>query len=181
MNDSLMPTPEEFAAGLPREWMRGPQWASESAREEWAPVLAAAASAWETTELASISAGLRSSALVFLTVEEYVRASADCAANGLELTPLAPAGPLQIRAAVHRPGLASCWRSAWVRQDDEAIGQMLGFPACCREFFVRDVDSKRSDAGRLSCRSRVRHGDPPRLGVRLRLRPGGRSPHPRDA
>ena len=43
--------------------------------------------------------------------------------------------------------------------------QLLVGPARCgdaspqlRELFVRDVDSKRSDAGRLGCRSRVRHG-----------------------
>jgi predicted RNA methylase len=98
------------------------------------------------TELASVSAGLRSSALVFLTAEELVRAHADCAANGLELTPLAAPSDTTIRAAVHRPGLGPAWRSAWAAGNDEAIGQMLGFPACCRQFFQREwVEARRPD------------------------------------
>jgi hypothetical protein len=122
---------------LPREWVRGPQWPSEYEREVWEPILTRAQGAWSELEVASITEGVRDSALVYLTPAELVTASADCARVGLELTPLASADG-HVRAAVHRPGLADLWRAAWERSDDENIGLLLGFPGCCRGFFSRE-------------------------------------------
>lgn len=126
------------AATMPREWVRGPQWASGQARETWEPILRRAQAAWAELELASVTEHLRGSALVHLAAGELVQASRDCAGQGLALTVLAEQTGGTYRAAVHWPGpLAAQWHRAWAAGDDETVGRMLGFPACCRAFFAR--------------------------------------------
>lgn len=122
---------------LPREWMRGPAWASPAARVAWEPVIADAQRAWSEAEVASLTEGLRDSALVFLTPAELPIAAGDCRAQGLEITPL-EALDGRLRVAIHRRGLAARWWSAWTGGDDDAIGALLGFPECCRSFFRRE-------------------------------------------
>ncbi len=122
---------------LPREWMRGPQWTLLAARQEWEPIIRSAAAAWAELEAISVSAGLRRSALLCLTPEELVRATRDCGHNGLALTALAWDGA-SLRAALHPPGQAQRdWLDAWATCDDDRIGDLLGFPRCCREHFAR--------------------------------------------
>lgn len=130
----------DLTTGLPREWSRGPQWANEAARAEWEPVLRRAQEAWGQIELGSITEGLRGSALVHLTADELPRAARETAAQGLALAVL-EAGPgtaPSFRVAVHRPGLAVRWHLAWSSRDDDAVGELLGFPACCRAHFLRE-------------------------------------------
>lgn len=128
------------AATMPREWVRGPQWASEQARETWEPILRRAQAAWEAIEVASVTELVRCSALVRLEPGELVQASRDCAGQGLALTILEAQRVGTYRAAVHWPGpLAAQWHRAWAAtpRNDDAIGRLLGFPACCRAFFAR--------------------------------------------
>lgn len=122
--------------GLPREWMRGPQWSSPEARAGWEPVLQAAAAAWAELEILSVSSGVRPSALLHLTPAELVQATRDGAGQGLVVTPLAWDGT-HLRAALGRPSTAGAWLEVWACGDDAAIGELLGFPACCREHFAR--------------------------------------------
>jgi hypothetical protein len=121
---------------LPREWVRGPQWASPAARAAWEPVLRRAQRAWQELEIASVTEGLRAAALVHLTAAEVPQASRDCAGVGLELSVLELQQDATFRAAVHQRGAAAGWPRAWsTPRDDDAIGAMLGFPSCCRAFF----------------------------------------------
>ena len=115
--------------------MRGPQWTSPQARAEWEPVLVAAAAAWAELEVVSVSAGVRPSALLYLTGDELVQATRDAAGQGLEITPLAWDGT-SVRAALHGPGLRGAWLEAWACGADDTIGRLLGFPDCCREHFA---------------------------------------------
>jgi SAM-dependent methyltransferase len=119
---------------LPREWVRGPQWASSVSRANWEPVLKRAQATWLELEIASVSEGVRDSALVYLDADELARASGDCSGVGLGFSILAhePAG---FRVAIHKPGLPGEWYRAWERADNDAIGKLLGFPDCCRAFF----------------------------------------------
>lgn len=121
---------------MPREWVRGVQWVA-GHREEWAPILQAAQAAWSELELVSVSERLRDSALVHLEPDEIPRAAADTARAGLALSILERGPDGTFRAAVHVPGLAGEWHRAWAACDHQAIGRMLGFPDCCREFFAR--------------------------------------------
>ena len=121
---------------MPREWVRGVQWAA-GARSEWEPILRAAQAAWSELELVSVSERLRPSALIHLEASEVSRAGADCARARLTLSILERATDGTFRAAVHAPGLAAEWYRAWAESDHDAIGRMLGFPDCCRAFFAR--------------------------------------------
>src|SRR6185295_10762709 len=69
------------------------------------------------------------------TPEELVRATRDAAGQGLLVLPLAHDGATT-RAALTRPDLVGTWLSAWARQDHDAIGNLLGFPRCCRIHFA---------------------------------------------
>jgi len=129
---------------LPREFCRGAQYASTAARSNWEPVLHEAQQAWAEAEVASLTEGLRDSALVYLDPGELPAAVHDCRGQGLEVTPLeAPEG--RLRVAIHRRGLAARWWAAWTAGDDEAIGELLGFPPCCRAFFSAEWGAGRVD------------------------------------
>lgn len=121
---------------MPREWVRGVQWVA-GHREEWEPILRAAQAAWSEMELVSVSERLRDSALVQLEPAEIPRAASDVARAGLAISILEHGAYGRFRAAVHVPGLAAEWHLAWEASDHQAIGRMLGFPDCCREFFAR--------------------------------------------
>lgn len=122
--------------GLPREWMRGPQWATPEARREWEPVIASARAAWVELELVSVSAGARPSALVRLTPEEVPVATLDAARQGLMVVPLGHRDGHTL-AAVTKPSKFSAWLEAYPGCDDDAVGELLGFPACCRAHFAK--------------------------------------------
>lgn len=129
---------------LPREWCRGPQWASEAARQEWEPALEAARKAWDALETLTVAEGVRPSALVYLKPEELIKATAEAAANGFDVVPLALADS-GVRAALCRPALRPAWVAAWRANDHEAIGRLLGFPACCRAHFRATWEAGRTD------------------------------------
>jgi hypothetical protein len=122
--------------GLGREWARGPQYASEAARREWQPIIGAAQEAWKVAELVSVSEGMRVSARVAVLPEELAVAHRDTVGVGLEFTPYCFDGQ-NYRVAVHQPGYAKIWHNATANEDNELIGQLLGYPACCRTQFQR--------------------------------------------
>jgi hypothetical protein len=132
------------------EFFRGPQWPSVEARNVWEPKVWAAASAWNELETLSVENGLRDSALFSMSPKDLVQASRAVVGRGLELTvvdetlltstyqsALAESGSPGLRVALHPRGLGHAWHDAWLRGDDERIGEMLGFPRCCRDFFLR--------------------------------------------
>ncbi len=121
---------------LPREFCRGPQWASEASRARWEPMLQAAQAAWSELELVSVTERLRDSALVHLEPHELPSASRDCRGVWLEPSVLGFQPDGSFRVAIHRPGLARSWYDAWAASDHDMIGRLLGFPDCCRAFFA---------------------------------------------
>lgn len=151
------------------EWYRGPQFASPEAAAEWTPIIARAAKAWDALEVESVASGIRTSALVFLSPEELVRATADAGEHGFDVVPVAFDGA-KIRAAVCRAGLRESWLSAWRTVDHAAIGSLLGFPPCCLDYFRTNWE-----AGKVDTVLTLREKDGPpegnvyhrHLGVRL--------------
>ena len=119
-----------MTAALPREWVRGVQWAAGS-RSVWEPILRAAQAAWSELELVSVSEGLRSSALIRIESEELARACADTVRVGLYLSVLDRSPDGSFRAAIHAKGasdLRAEWYRDWAASDHDAVGRMLGFP-----------------------------------------------------
>lgn len=142
------------------EFFRGPQWASAAAQREWEPRLAAARRAWAELESMSVQAGLRRSALFSWSLQDLVNASKAVAlSTDLEVTVLdgtvlsgeysasvPTVGAPGVRVALHKPGLRREWLAAWTGRDDDGIGQLLGYPPCCVEFFKKVwVGERRTD------------------------------------
>jgi SAM-dependent methyltransferase len=131
-----------------KEFFDGPVWSSTANQKLWEPRLRAISNAWQELELRSVAAGLRNSALVTIPIETFAARQQAALDVGLVSTVLGStfsadsyaAGPTSsgrpaLRVAVHRPGLGKDWREAWAGSDNETIGVLLGFPACCRKFF----------------------------------------------
>jgi hypothetical protein len=161
------------------EYFRGPQWTDPDAFGYWAPRIKAAKEAWTEFEALSVSTGLRDSALFSLTIPELVEATNALATQELELTVLseqamgqgysnaaALIGAPGVRVAIHRPGLRIDWLKAWALQDDDMIGQLLGFPPCCIKFFKKVWKEEQRRDTTLS----MAHGDEAPIGCNILLR-----------
>jgi SAM-dependent methyltransferase len=134
------------------EWTRV-IWASAAARAEYEPRIGRATAAWTQIERLSVVEGVRPSALQILHPEGLPALSQWAAEHGLVVLvlgresasdsyrasggPPEPGQPWKYRVAITRPEHAAEWHREWAANDDEAIGRLLGFPACCRAFFVR--------------------------------------------
>jgi len=141
------------------EFFRGPQWTSDGDRIEWEPKIRQAAELWNELEALSVTAGIRHSALFSVTPEELTEMSSAAAHQGLEISvlatqPLAPdysastpsSGAPGLRVALHTQGMGPEWHKAWTGSDDKLIGQLLGFPPCCIEFFEKTwVEDRKRD------------------------------------
>jgi hypothetical protein len=128
-------------------------WASARARDVWEPRIARITAAWDQIERWSVVDDARPSALQSLAPEGLPTLVHWAAAHRLIVLPLDRVGagvtysasssavvagqPWTYRLAVTKPNLAGAWSRAWVDRDDDAIGTLLGFPRCCREFFAR--------------------------------------------
>jgi hypothetical protein len=97
-------------------------WASTPARDVWEPRVNAVSNTWLDVELRSVSEGLRPAALVFGA--DRVQASR---------LPAIQVAPDRFAVGPTPGELAK----AYTRGDDPRIGELLGFPSCCRAFFNR--------------------------------------------
>lgn len=95
-------------------------WASATAKATYGPKITPAAAAWTQAEVESVRAGLRGAALVFEPAHENSGLPARRVAEG--------------RWALGPD--ADALAAAWADKDDDAVGRLLGFPACCRRFFA---------------------------------------------
>ena len=115
-------------------------WVSEAARAEWEPKLERIRRAWTDAEWLSVAMGVRDCALVAFPRAELARFAARFAEHGLS----AVDAPLPEST---RPGwlfvLAGALdavreaREAWIARSDERLGQLFGYPECCRRFFTK--------------------------------------------
>lgn len=101
-------------------------WTSAAAQAAWQPRIQAASQAWLLAELESVRRGHRTVALVF--------GRALVAASGLTAVEVAPD---RFAVAGSAPEAADMLAAAYKAGNDEMIGSLLGFPACCRAFFAR--------------------------------------------
>jgi len=102
-------------------------WASERALSVWAPRVAAINEAWLDVELTSVAADMRLAAFVFDRPQLAERVDA------LQLT---LTYVTKQRVAITRtPAVGFDLAQAYHARDDRHIGQLLGFPECCIQFF----------------------------------------------
>lgn len=129
-------------------------WVSDTARELWQPRFDRITHAWAELEWRSVAAGMRPCHLTRLAPEDLVDRATVWAKRGLSALPLAlegrsgksysnvpqparPGQPSVLCLAVGPLGAIVELSAAWQASDNEAIGRLLGFPACCRRFFER--------------------------------------------
>lgn len=126
-------------------------WASVLARETWAPRIAAISNAWLETERDLVAAGRRPSALQNIHPDNLPELMAEEARRGLIVMPLGKTArsdgyqsamqPItdqwDYRCAITRVAQANDWATAWANSDNAKIGELLGYPLCCRKFFER--------------------------------------------
>jgi 2-polyprenyl-3-methyl-5-hydroxy-6-metoxy-1,4-benzoquinol methylase len=129
-------------------------WVSDRARDVWAPRIARITTAWAEIEWRSVLAGVRSCGVTMASPEEFLDqgprwASAGLGALPVEMvgvsgqpysatsTPLEPGRPFQFRFVLGPPENLAAFKECWDAGDQEAIGDLLGYPECCREFFRR--------------------------------------------
>jgi hypothetical protein len=82
-------------------------------------------------ELPGLMATLAPRGLIVLPLGKTARAQGYQAASQ-DIT-----GAWDYRCAITSPSHAAAWAQAWAASDDDAIGVLLGTPACCRAFFER--------------------------------------------
>lgn len=129
-------------------------WASDRARETWEPRLKRVSQVWFNLEWLSVAAGLRACGLKIASPEEFVAQAGEWAKHGLSGLPLEIQGlstssysstnvraelgkPFVFRIVIATPPDLTAFKTAWDDGDDERIGQLLGYPACCYRFYRR--------------------------------------------
>lgn len=127
-------------------------WVSDVARNVWERRIHDIVAAWTKLEWLSVYEGLRECCFVFATIPEFMDRGVCWAELGLNSMPIQiqgiPAGgyastpvpwkdgePFQFRFVVGRPESVVQFRAATLERDDQAMGELLGYPKCCQRFF----------------------------------------------
>ena len=129
-------------------------WVSDQARDVWHPRLERVTNAWLEIEWRAVLAGVRSCAVTMASPEDFLAQAPRWAEEGLSALPVEmvgltgqpysatsttaqPGEPFLFRLVIGRPSDLADFKRAWDVADQEAIGDLLGYPRCCREFFRR--------------------------------------------
>lgn len=128
-------------------------WVSDKARSIWEPKISSVSQMYQKLEIAAVHAGIKPASLLTCTPNDYVELSFTVSQVGLvalpvdivnigELysnatQPLDDLKPKGFRVIIGREDLARTFLTAWRQRDDVAIGEILGYPLCCRQFFQK--------------------------------------------
>jgi len=127
-------------------------WVSDPAREVWEPRLQQITKAWLEIEWLSVADGVRRCGVTIVSPEEFVQQAGEWVKRGLNGLPVEIQGtssssyastavetelgkPFVFRVVVGLPRDVADFKEAWDETDDQKIGSLLGYPACCHEFF----------------------------------------------
>ncbi len=120
-------------------------WVSDDVRSLRQPMMRKIARAWAEVEWRSVSAHLRRCALCLVSSADFVNLAAQAASCGLKAMPLrveetrSIPGPatMMLHVVIVKKRDAREFKSAWIGGNSEAMGDLLGYPPCCRQFFQR--------------------------------------------
>lgn len=136
------------------EWTRT-IWTSQAARLTWEPRIQRVGALTAELELRTVAEGVRRAAWIFVGPDELPARTVELAARGLAIHPILRSGilgayasqglryqegqPWHYRALVVRDGGHEFvdLGSHFITGNNEAIGEALGYPTCCRKFFER--------------------------------------------
>lgn len=138
-------------------------WVSDRARATWEPRIGQILECWLEIEWKSVAEDLRKCTLRVLSPEALVEVAPTMAKLGLAVLPLKqqgvstqpysntetayqPGAPFVYHAVIGKPTYAAEFQAAYHAGNQDTIGQLLGYPDCCRRFFQRVwVDEQRID------------------------------------
>jgi len=130
-------------------------WVSDAARSMWEPRFEQIKAVWAHVELASVSRGQRPACVRLVHPGVLHESTPDPALAGLELAPIGAvamsdspyvagvASPVEGQPYAMQVAVASTMQDAaalaevWTRGDQARIGDLLGYPSCCAEFFEK--------------------------------------------
>lgn len=135
------------------EWTRT-IWASQTAKEVWEPRIARIGVLTATLEISTVENGQRRAAWIYVGSEDLQTRQDELAERGLTVIPIHRQGitgsysasglpyeerqPYNWRCLVAQLGIPSDQLEGAFREgNDEMIGEALGYPKCCRDFFAR--------------------------------------------
>lgn len=127
-------------------------WTGDQARSIWEPRIQAISQAWQDIEWLAVVAGLRRGSVTMVSPLDLVDRAGRWVEHELNILPIALQGasnysyssasqpfewgkPFQFRLVLGSPANTAAFKRIWDAGDDQAIGEMLGYPACCQEFF----------------------------------------------
>lgn len=124
-------------------------WVSGQAQAIWQPRLLWIRQAWQAIEVASVKAGIRLCAQVETPAWGAAHLASRAKKYGLALIWLSPPlqtattstkpGPQPIQAVLASPEHAAQFHAAWDTGNWQDMGRLLGYPACCVNFFVKQA------------------------------------------
>jgi hypothetical protein len=137
-------------------------WVSDDARTVWEDRMRRITQAWLEIEWRAVGAGVRRCAIVRTAPAELVEQAprwlkagltnlpleliGDPALYSSAATPVRAGEPFVVVLVVGSPADVGAFHEAWEAADQEQIGDLLGYPPCCREFFRRVwVDLRMTD------------------------------------
>lgn len=129
-------------------------WTSDHARDIWEPRIHRIATSISELQWLTVNSGLRSGALVRLTPEQLIQHAKQWIEFDIHFLPLGleslgtsvyqsqtssyvPGEPFLVCVAIGSRQTVLEMASAYKNHDDEIIGNLLGYPKCCRSFFKR--------------------------------------------
>ena len=128
-------------------------WVSARARTTWEPRVDRIRQAWLEIEWQAVAAGVRRCAVTMASPEEFLRRGSRWAQLGLNALPVEMQGvahayvnrsvpyeagkPFLFRFVLGKPADTAEFARVWEVQDQAAIGRLLGYPACCYDFFQK--------------------------------------------
>lgn len=110
-------------------------WVSDRAREVWEPRVRRLSRIWSAVEWLSVAAGLRPCAILRLSEQRLAHLEPRWRALSLDIARLSDAAA-PLRVGLGSPPEVDELRAAWKHRAHDAIGALLGYPDCCREFFL---------------------------------------------
>ena len=129
------------------DWTRW-SWASQVEREWWQPLVHAASSAYQDVERWSVVDNVRPACRTFIAPERLVEATEWAQRNGILCVPIGKTARTNYYSSTSRPLGASepfDYQVLYVRPEhysdtanlnDDRLGELLGYPACCRAAFA---------------------------------------------
>ncbi len=138
------------------EWTRW-AWASLHERAYWLPLFEKASAIREEIEWLTVIEGIRSALYIYVQPNHLIQTNARAASHGLVVVPVgqenisdqaysasrgsAPfdvSKPWAYRTLITRPEMLSLISSTPdIVNNNEVLGEVLGYPKCCRDFFHR--------------------------------------------